>query len=79
MDLQLHGKVCLVTGASAGIGTGIARILAREGVRLAIAARRRDRLEALADEIASETGTRPIVILADLMDQDAATAVRDAV
>ena len=58
MDLKLHGKRCLVTGASAGIGTGIARVMAREGVRLAILARRADRLEALADEIAAETGAK---------------------
>jgi 3-oxoacyl-[acyl-carrier protein] reductase len=55
MDLKLAGKTCLVTGASAGIGVAIARSLAREGVRLAILARRRDPMEALADEIAAET------------------------
>ena len=71
MDLQLKGKTCLVTGASAGIGTAIARVMAREGTRLAILARRQDRLEALADELAQETGTRPTIIIADLMDQDA--------
>ena len=79
MDLKLHGKRCLVTGASAGIGTGIARVMAREGVRLAILARRADRLEALADEIAAETGARPAIILADLMQQEAPAAVRAAV
>jgi 3-oxoacyl-[acyl-carrier protein] reductase len=76
MDLKLAGKTCLVTGASAGIGEGIARLIAREGVRLAILARRRDRLEALADEIAAATGTRPIVVVADLMEQAAPEAVR---
>jgi 3-oxoacyl-[acyl-carrier protein] reductase len=79
MDLQLHERRCLVTGASAGIGTGIAKVMAREGVRLAILARRGDRLEALADEIATETGRRPQVIVADLMEQDAPQAVRRAV
>lgn len=78
MDLQLRGKTCLVTGASAGIGTGIARVMAREGVRLAILARRRDPMEALADEIATETGARPTVIVADLMQQDAPERVRAA-
>jgi 3-oxoacyl-[acyl-carrier protein] reductase len=67
MDLRLAGKACLVTGASAGIGMGIARVMAREGVRLGILARRRDPMEALADEIAAETGARPLVIVADLM------------
>jgi len=75
MDLKLAGKTCLVTGASAGIGTGIAWALAREGVRLAILARRRERLEALADEIAAEIGARPKVVIADLMDQDAPASV----
>lgn len=78
MDLQLSGKTCLVTGASAGIGTAIARTMAREGTRLAILARRRDRLEVLADAIASETGSRPVVIVADLMAPDAPEAVRAA-
>lgn len=78
MDLQLNGKACLVTGASAGIGTAIARVMAREGARLAILARRRDRLETLADEIAAEVGARPVVITADLMEQTASDAVRAA-
>jgi 3-oxoacyl-[acyl-carrier protein] reductase len=79
MDLRLTGKTCLVTGASAGIGVGIARVMASEGVRLAILARRRDRLETLAEEIAKETGARPVVIVADLMAPDAPAMVHDAI
>lgn len=79
MDLMLQDKTCLVTGASAGIGVGIARVMAREGVRLAITARRGDRLEALADEIARETGARPLVVVADLMQKEAPETVRAAV
>lgn len=79
MDLKLKGKTCLVTGASVGIGEGIARVIAGEGVRLAITARRKDRLEVLADEIAAATGARPLVIVADLMDDDAPERVRAAV
>jgi 3-oxoacyl-[acyl-carrier protein] reductase len=78
MDLQLQGKTCLVTGASAGIGVGIAQVLAAEGARLAILARRQDRLEAVADAIAASVGTRPLVIVADLMDESAPEAVRAA-
>lgn len=79
MDFLLKDKTCLVTGASAGIGVGIAKVMAREGVRLAITARRGDRLEALADELAAETGRRPLVVVADLMQQDAPERVRAAV
>ncbi len=79
MDLKLAGKTCLVTGASAGIGTGIAWAMAREGVRLAILARRGELLEALAGRIAAETGARPTVIVADLTTQDAPAMVHDAV
>lgn len=79
MDLQLRDKRCLVTGASAGIGVAIARAMADEGVHLAILARRSDRLESLADEIAAGSGRRPLVISADLMDQDAPQAARRAV
>ena len=79
MDLRLDGKTCLVTGASAGIGEAIARGMAREGVRLAITARRRERLDRLAGEIEAETGRRPLVVAADLMHADAPEAVRAAV
>jgi 3-oxoacyl-[acyl-carrier protein] reductase len=49
MDLGIRGRVALVTGASSGIGEGVALALAAEGVKLAIAARRTDRLEAIAE------------------------------
>jgi short-subunit dehydrogenase len=56
MDLQLKNKTALVTVGSEGIGKGIALMLAREGVDVAICSRRKDALEATAAAIAKETG-----------------------
>jgi 3-oxoacyl-[acyl-carrier protein] reductase len=66
MDLQLKGKTALVTGASQGIGRCVAQLLAREGARIAVAARRTGLLEQLADEIAASGSPRPIVLAIDL-------------
>ena len=72
MDLQLKDKTALVTGASTGIGRSIAIGLAREGVRVAISARRVALLDAVADEIEALGGQRPAVIASDLYAEDAA-------
>ena len=66
MDLKLSGKRCLVTGASKGIGRGTAKVLAAEGARLAVVARRENLLEELADEIAATGQARPLVIVEHL-------------
>jgi hypothetical protein len=63
--------VTLITGASAGIGTELARVFASNGHRLALVARRTDRLTALAAEIAAAGGAAPIVIPCDLEQPDA--------
>lgn len=68
MKLQLEGKTALVTGATAGIGRGIAQVLAAEGCRVAIAGRRQAELEAVAAGIGERCGSRPSVIAADLSD-----------
>lgn len=66
MDLKLTGKTALVTGGSEGIGKGIAWALAKEGVDVAICARRMEPLKATADEIAKATGRKIVPITADL-------------
>ena len=64
-------RVTLITGASAGIGAELARIFASKGYRVALVARREDRLAALASEIAASGGAAPIVIPCDLEEADA--------
>ena len=75
MDLNLEGRTALVSGASAGIGTGVARVLAQEGVRVAITARRRDLLEHLAAQIAGTGAETPIVVSGDVTDADDAKRI----
>jgi NAD(P)-dependent dehydrogenase (short-subunit alcohol dehydrogenase family) len=66
MDLGLKGKHAIVTGGSQGIGKAIARELAREGVDVAIVARKKESLEAAARELSTETGGRVIALPADV-------------
>ncbi len=78
MELGLEGRVALVMGASRGIGRGIAAALAREGARVAIASRSRDRLEEAAEAIradptlgVAETGSASVSpFVADTSDLD---------
>lgn len=79
MDLQLRDKTALVTGASAGIGRGIATTLAVEGVRLALLARRRPLLEELAHELLKLGAPQPALIVADLADASSYERIRDQV
>ena len=67
MARSLNGKVVLITGASSGIGAATARALAEQGCKLALAARREDRLKALASSLPTEA----LCLKTDVTDADA--------
>jgi uncharacterized protein len=70
--------VALITGASAGIGAELARMFASRGHRVALVARRADRLTALAGEIVAAGGAAPIVIACDLTQMGAGDNIAEA-
>ena len=74
MDLGIRGKTALVTGASMGIGRGIAAALAREGVKLAVVARRRNLLE----ELERELGHKLVIIEQDFLKPGAPEVIAKA-
>lgn len=71
-------RVTLITGASAGIGTELARLFASKGHRVVLVARRADRLTTLAGEIVAAGGAAPIVIACDLTQMGAADTIAEA-
>src|SRR6201995_3959463 len=73
---NLNGTVALVTGASSGIGEATALALAEQGAAVAIAARRKDRIDALAARITDAGGTA-LAIEADVSSQEQAQALVD--
>lgn len=70
---SLTGQVALVTGASSGLGRHFARVLARAGAKVAVAARRTDRLGALAEELTA-AGGHAFPVALDVTDQASITA-----
>jgi NAD(P)-dependent dehydrogenase (short-subunit alcohol dehydrogenase family) len=75
MDLGLKGRVAVITGASKGIGKGIARGLAAEGVKPVLLARGKDELEAAAAEIRRDC---KVAVLAIPTDVTSAASMREA-
>jgi NAD(P)-dependent dehydrogenase (short-subunit alcohol dehydrogenase family) len=78
MDLQLEGKRALVTGSSAGLGEGTAKVLAREGAIVAVHGRNRERANAVAEQI-RKAGGKVMVAIGDLATDEGAKAVAKAV
>src|SRR4051812_29025309 len=68
---RMTDRVTLITGASAGIGTELARVFASKGHRLALVDQRGDRLTTLASEIVAAGNPAPILIACDLAQPDA--------
>ncbi|HLA39703.1 MAG TPA: SDR family NAD(P)-dependent oxidoreductase [Candidatus Glassbacteria bacterium] len=77
-NLARYGRWCLVTGASAGFGVHFAHAAARDGLNLALAARRRDRLEKLAEELEADYGVQTLVIELDLARPESTARVAEA-
>ena len=75
---DVRGKVALVTGASSGIGEALARELAGQGAKVALVARRKDRLETIANEL-NEAGREALAIVCDIRDPHAITAAAEEV
>jgi uncharacterized protein len=76
---ELGGKRVLLTGASSGIGWALAKAFATEGSELAVVARRRERLDLLAEQIATAGDRRPLVVAADLSVRGAAAEAAERV
>jgi 3-oxoacyl-[acyl-carrier protein] reductase len=79
LDLGIEGRVALVMGASKGIGRGVAASFAREGARVAIASRARDRIEQAASELGAEFDTEVRGFTADAGEVEGLAALVNAV
>ncbi|MBN8962409.1 MAG: SDR family oxidoreductase [Rhizobiales bacterium] len=78
MDFGLKGRKAIVCAASMGLGKASAIALGKEGAELVIVARRREILAQAADDIAAQTGVRPMTVVADVTTPDGRGAIISA-
>jgi len=79
MDLGLKGRVAVVTGASKGVGKGVARALAAEGVDVVLLARGLDGLQAVARDIAAQFDVQALPLACDVTQHDSVRAAVEEV
>ncbi len=77
MNSNITGKVIVITGASSGLGEASARLLSSQGARVVLGARRKDRIQALADEL-TRGGGKAIAVTTDVTDRDQVKKLADA-
>ncbi len=77
MSNNIEGKVVVITGASSGLGEATARLLAAQGARVVLGARRVERIQALADEL-TNSGGKALAVATDVTDRDEVKALVDA-
>lgn len=66
---NFNGKVCLVTGASSGIGSSIAMLFSQNGATVVMTGRNANNLQQVANKIETSTGKKPLTIIGDLIDE----------
>ncbi|MBQ9042057.1 MAG: SDR family oxidoreductase [Eggerthellaceae bacterium] len=76
---DLSGQVAIVTGASGGLGVQMAKALANQGAKIVVMARRQEKIDAVAAEIAEEFGVETLAIRCDITDTDNVEAAIDEV
>ncbi len=78
MDLELQGRVAIVTGGGMGIGKEVARFLSQEGCKVVICARRMEYLQQAAEEITAETGNEVLPLFCDTNQMSAVSDMVEA-
>lgn len=71
---DLSGKIAVITGASSGLGADAARAYAQHGADVALLARRKDKLDAIVEEIEQTTGKRAYAVQCDVSDEQSVEA-----